>query len=296
MNELDNIQLNFNQDTVTLMNISLGIIMFGVALALSIDDFKRLVKMPKLVIVGFLSQFLVLPLVTFLLVLSIRPIPSVALGMFLIAACPGGNISNFISTLGKANAALSVTLTAIATTVAAFLTPLNFTLWASLYAETKPLLIEFDVEFLDMLKTVFILLGIPLVLGLSFKYKFPKTTEKIIKPIQNLSLVIFIAFIVFAFLGNWKNFLNVIHLIFFLVLLHNVVAFITGYSIGQLLKFEKSDKRTLAIETGIQNAGLGLIIAIDLFKGLGGMIVVLAWYGIWDMIAGLGLALFWSKK
>jgi len=161
--------------------------------------------------------------------------------MFLVAACPGGNISNFISTLGKANAALSVTLTAIATTVAAFLTPLNFTLWASLYADTQPLLIKFEVNFLEMLKTVFMLLGIPLLLGLTFKYKFPELTKKIIKPIQKLSLVIFIAFILFAFLGNWRNFLEVIHLIFFLVLIHNVVAFATGYSIGQLLKFEKPE-------------------------------------------------------
>ncbi len=296
MNELDNIQLNFGSNTVTLMNVSLGIIMFGVALALSLEDFKRLLKMPKLVIVGFLAQFLVLPLITFLFVSIVKPIPSVALGMFLVAACPGGNISNFIATLSKANAALSVTLTAIATTVAAFLTPLNFTIWANLYADTQPLLKELEVDLLDMLIKVFMLLGIPLILGLSFKYKFPKLTEKIIKPIQRLSLVIFLAFIVFAFLGNWKNFLDVIHLIFFLVLIHNLIAFITGYSIGQLLKFEKADKRTLAIETGIQNAGLGLIIAIDLFDGLGGMIVVLAWYGIWDMIAGLGLAFFWSKR
>lgn len=296
MNELDNIQLNFNDSTIIIMNISLGIIMFGVALALSLEDFKRLVKMPKLVIVGFLSQFLVLPLITFVLVWILKPIPSVALGMFLIAACPGGNISNFISTLAKANAALSVTLTAIATTFAAFLTPLNFTIWASLYADTQPLLIEFEVDFLDMLIKVFTLLGIPLLLGLTFKYKFPELTTKIIKPIQRLSLLIFLAFIIFAFLGNWKNFLNVIHLIFFLVLIHNLIAFLTGYGIGRLFKFEKPDKRTLAIETGIQNAGLGLVIAIGLFKNLGGMIVVLAWYGIWDMIAGLGLAFFWSKK
>jgi BASS family bile acid:Na+ symporter len=296
MNELDNIQLNFNDSTVIIMNISLGIIMFGVALALSLEDFKRLVKMPKLVIVGFLSQFLILPLITFVLVWILKPIPSVALGMFLVAACPGGNISNFISTLAKANAALSVTLTAIATTFAAFLTPLNFTIWASLYADTQPLLVEFEVDFLDMLIKVFTLLGIPLLLGLTFKYKFPELTNKIIKPIQRLSLLIFLAFIVFAFLGNWKNFLNVIHIIFFLVLIHNIIAFLTGYGIGQLFKFEKPDKRTLAIETGIQNAGLGLVIAIGLFKNLGGMIVVLAWYGIWDMIAGLGLAFFWSKK
>lgn len=296
MNELDNIALNFNPNTMTLMNISLGIIMFGVALALSFEDFRRLAKMPKLVIVGFLSQFLVLPLLTFIFVWIAKPIPSIALGMFLVAACPGGNISNYISSLSKANAALSVTLTAIATTFAAFLTPLNFTIWANLYADTQPLLKEFDVDFWGMLQTVFVLLGVPLILGLFFKYKFPNLTAKIIKPVQRLSLIIFIAFIVFALLGNWKNFLEVIQYIFVLVLIHNVIAFATGYGIGQIFKFEKADKRTLAIETGIQNAGLGLIIALNFFEGLGGMAIILAWYGIWDMIAGLGLAFYWSKK
>lgn len=126
MQELDSVQLNFDNSTLMIMNISLGFIMFGVALGLSIDDFKRLMQMPKLVIVGFVSQFFILPLVTFIFVWIVEPIPSVALGLFMIAACPGGNISNFISSYSNANVALSVTLTAIATTVAAFLVPVNF--------------------------------------------------------------------------------------------------------------------------------------------------------------------------
>ena len=131
MQELDNVQLNFDNSTLMIMNICLGFVMFGVALGLSLEDFKRLAKMPKLVLVGFLSQFFVLPLVTFLFVLIVKPIPSVALGLFMIAACPGGNISNFISSLAKANVALSVTLTAIASTIAAFLVPVNFTFWVA---------------------------------------------------------------------------------------------------------------------------------------------------------------------
>lgn len=296
MHELDNVELNFDNSTLMIMNICLGFIMFGVALGLSIDDFKRLMKMPKLVLVGFLSQFLVLPVVTFLFIWIVKPIPSVALGLFMIAACPGGNISNFISSLSKANVALSVTLTAISTTIAAFLVPLNFTFWAGLYPDTVPLLKQVNVSFSDLLSTVVMLLGIPLVIGLVFRYKLPDLTAKLIKPIQQLSLVIFALFIIFALLKNGDNFIKYIGLIFTIVFAHNVLALATGYGLGQLFGFSTADKRTLTIETGIQNAGLGLVIIFNFFSELGGMAIIAAWWGIWDMLAGLLLGYYWSKR
>lgn len=296
MHELDNVELNFDNSTLMIMNICLGFIMFGVALGLSIDDFKRLMKMPKLVLVGFLSQFLVLPIVTFLFIWIVKPIPSVALGLFMIAACPGGNISNFISSLSKANVALSVTLTAISTTIAAFLVPLNFTFWAGLYPDTVPLLKQVDVSFSDLLSTVVMLLGIPLAIGLVFRYKLPDLTAKLIKPIQQLSLVIFALFIIFALLKNGDNFIKYIGLIFTIVFAHNVLALATGYGLGQLFGFSTADKRTLTIETGIQNAGLGLVIIFNFFSELGGMAIIAAWWGIWDMLAGLLLGYYWSKR
>lgn len=296
MQELDSVQLDFDNSTMMIMNISLGLIMFGVALGLSLEDFKRLMQMPKLVIVGFLSQFLALPLVTYIFVWIVQPIPSVALGLFLIAACPGGNISNFISSYGKANVALSITLTAIATSIAAFLVPINFWVWASLYPDTVPLLKEVEVPFLELLSTVFMLLGVPLIIGLTFKYKFPKLTEKLIKPIKTLSLLIFATFIVFALLKNGEYFIKYIGIIFLIVFAHNGLALLTGYSIGHLFKFDTPTKRTLTIETGIQNAGLGLVIVFQFFSELGGMAVITAWWGIWDMIAGLMLGYYWSRK
>ncbi len=296
MHELDSVQLNFNSSTITIMNICLGFIMFGIALGLSFDDFKRLFKMPKLVIVGFSAQFLILPLVTFIFIWLVKPIPSIALGLFMIAACPGGNISNFISSLSKGNVALSITLTAISTCVAPFLTPINFNFWANLYPETQPLLKAFNISFLDMLQTVITLLGIPLAIGLIVKYRFPNFTTKITKPVQRLSLVIFSSFIVFALLGNWEYFLKYIGVIFIIVFAHNALALFTGYGISHLFKFSEADKRTITIETGIQNAGLGLIIVLTFFKGLGGMAIIAAWWGVWDMLVGLALGYYWSKR
>jgi len=110
--------------------------MFGVALDVKVSDFKLLVNKPKPIIIGFLSQFIMLPALTFILVLLIKPQPSIALGMFLVAACPGGNISNFMTKLAKGNTALSISLTAFSTLLAMFLTPFNFELWSNMYSPT----------------------------------------------------------------------------------------------------------------------------------------------------------------
>jgi BASS family bile acid:Na+ symporter len=295
---LDWIRLNFSKGGLLFMNITLAFIMFGVALGIKVEHFKQVVKSPKAVIVGVASQFLVLPALTFLLIAIIKPSPSIAMGMILVAACPGGNISNFISSVAKANVALSVSLTAIATLAAIILTPLNFALWGSLYSETAEMVIPIRIDAWEMIKTVFILLGIPIIIGIWFSNRFPRATTKIIKPIKTFSIIIFLGFIVAALSSNFKFFLGYIHLILLIVFTHNLLALLTGFSLGSLFKLPKADIRTITIETGIQNSGLGLVLIFNpnLFDGLGGMAFVAAWWGIWHIISGLAIATFWSKR
>ena len=102
---IDNIQINFNSDSLWLVNLTLLLVMFGVALDIRVSDFTNLLKTPKVVIVGIISQFVLIPLVTFLLIIIIKPHPSIALGMIMVAACPGGNISNFMTKLANGNIA-----------------------------------------------------------------------------------------------------------------------------------------------------------------------------------------------
>jgi BASS family bile acid:Na+ symporter len=295
---LDWVRLNFSKGGLLFMNITLAFIMFGVALEIKVGQFKEVITKPKSFLIGVFSQFVALPALTFLLVIIIKPSPSVALGMILVAACPGGNISNFISSLAKANVELSVSLTAMATLLAIFMTPLNFALWAGLYSGTAELVIPIHIDAWEMMKTVFILLGIPIFLGIWFSMKLPAITKKIIKPLKIISLLAFAGFIFAAFSSNFKFFLEYIHLIILLVFIHNLLALATGYSLASLFGLSKPDRRTLTIETGIQNSGLGLVLIFNpnLFDGLGGMAFVAAWWGIWHIIAGLGIASFWSRK
>ncbi|MBI9032835.1 MAG: bile acid:sodium symporter [Bacteroidales bacterium] len=300
---LDEIRLNFSSGGLFILNLTLAFIMFGIALEIKPNQFKEILKHPKAVIVGFLSQFVILPALTFILIFFFRNwiTTSVALGMVLVAACPGGNVSNLISVLAKGNAALSVSLTAIATLSSVIFTPLNFAFWGGLFTKTSPLLVPIEIPFWGMFQTVFMLLGIPLIIGMLFSWKFPHLTNRIIKPIKTISVIIFIGFIVVAFGNNIDYFLKYIKYIFLLVLIHNALALGSGYLFGTIAGIRGQNRRTITIETGIQNSGLALILIFN--PGIfppelqtGGMAFVAAWWGIWHIFSGLSIAAFWSRK
>ncbi len=298
---LDKYTLNFSQDGLLFLNISLGIIMFGVALGINLDNFKGLLKNPKSVFTGIVSQFLLLPFFTYLLILAIQPNESVALGMILVASCPGGNISNFISSLARGNVALSVTLTGVSTILSVFLTPLNFAFWGGLYVNTSDLLRPIEIDFFQMFQTVLLILGLPLLIGILFAMKLPKITARIQKPLKIISIVIFTFFVIGALANNFSLFLKYIHLIFLIVLAHNAIAFGSGFFISKLFKLPAIDRKTISIETGIQNSGLALVLIFNplIFPAdlqIGGMAFIAAWWGIWHIISGLGIAYIWSKR
>lgn len=294
--DLDSVRLNFSKGDLLLLNLALALIMYGVALDLKWSDFKYLAKNPKGFFLGLFSQFLLLPFLTYLLVLGIQPPPSVALGMFLVAACPGGNVSNFLSSLAKGNTALSVSLTAFSSSSSIFLTPLNFALWAGLYSPTASLLKEISLDIGEVFMTVGLILGVPLILGILTRQKLPAFADKASKILRPLSILIFAAFVVIAFAGNFNLFIQYIQLIFIWVLAHNLVALLAGFTTGKLGKLPLPDIKTLTIETGIQNSGLGLVLIFTYFDGLGGMAIITAWWGIWHLISGLGVATFWKNK
>ncbi len=291
---LDNIHINYNGEALWTMNIVLAFVMFGIALEISVGDFKELWSKPKPIMVGVLSQFLVLPALTFLLVWSIDPYPSIALGMFMVAACPGGNISNFISHLAGGNTALSVCLTAIATLLAVVMTPLNLQLWGSLYEPTATILQEVAIAPLEMVKLVSLLLGVPLILGMLVNYWRPIFALKMAKVLKVVSLLFFILLVFLALYNNRVVFLDYVFYVFWIVLIHNLLAFFTGFSLAKFFALNTDDTKSITIETGIQNSGLGLLLIFTFFDGLGGMALLAAFWGIWHIVSGLVLASFWN--
>ncbi|MDC1244313.1 bile acid:sodium symporter family protein [Crocinitomicaceae bacterium] len=294
--ELDNADLKFDDKNIFIMNLSLGFIMFGVALQLKIDDFKRVFSAPKSVLIAFVSQFIALPFLTFLIVWIFKPMPSVAMGMMIVAACPGGNISNFMTSLANGNTALSVCMTAIASVCAVFMTPLNISLYGGFYPPTAAILEDVNVDFFDMLEILGMILLIPLVMGMTVRYYKPKIADLLNKFTHYGSMIIFGLIIVFAFITNMDLFLKYIHLVIFVVFAHNAIGIFTGFGLARLFKLPSKDQKTLAIETGIQNSGLGLALIFSSFSGMGGMVIVAGWWGIWHIISGLSLAYFFRNR
>lgn len=294
--DLDNAVLKMNEDNILFMNISLGFIMLGVALKLRVKDFILVFSAPKSVIIGFLSQFVALPFLTYLLVLILNPMPSVAMGMMIVAACPGGNISNFMTALANGNTALSVCMTAIASISAVFMTPINISFWGGLYAPTSVILNEVSLDFFEMLKIVGMILLIPLIIGMLLRAFKPKIADILLPVTHYGSILIFGGIVVFAFGANTDLFVKYIHLIIFIVLAHNTIGIFTGYSLARLFKLPGPDQKTLAIETGIQNSGLGLGLIFAFFDGMGGMALVAGWWGIWHIISGLSISYFFKNK
>ena len=229
MNTIDSIQVTLNAGGMNTINIILAFVMYGVALGIKPHIFVEVFKKPKSVLLGMLSQLILLPAFTCGLAILLTGwiSPMMGLGMILVAACPGGNISNFMSSLAKANIELSVSLTAISTALAVLLTPFNFWCWGSLYLHSAAVSAEIPtlvIPLWDVFKTIFILLGIPLILGILTSQYLPKVANALKKPLQWLSIIIFIAMVVLSFSSNIDAFLLSVKYIFLVVLVHNLMA------------------------------------------------------------------------
>jgi len=298
MTHIDDIRIHFSGNQHFLLNICLAFVMFGVALHISVDDFKKVSRFPKSLLIGITSQWLVFPILTIYLIHLWPSVisPSVALGMLLVASCPGGNMSNLLTNIAKGNAALSVSLSAIVMLSSIVLMPAVFLASSHFVPATAPLLESIDADVTEILYTFFTILAFPLISGMTFNHVLPQVSEKIKKPVRLVSVMIFIAFILGAFYMNIDNFKNYIHLVAMLVIAHNLIGMSGGYLWSRWHRLPEADARAISIETGIQNAGFGLGLVLLFFPRLGGMQLVVAAWAIWDMISGLFLAWFWNQK
>jgi BASS family bile acid:Na+ symporter len=295
VDQFHDIKLDLSQGSLLFMNVCLAIIMFSVSISIKKSDFNEVFKNPRGIIAGVSSQFILFPLLTFLLVLILKPQAGLALGLILVAACPGGNISNFFSFQAKGNVTLSICLTVFATFLSPFLTPFNFEFWGGQLSYLQPILKTISIDYFDLAKTVLLIMVVPLIMGIYVADKRPAFVEKIGRPLRILSVLILFMFIIGAFLKNWQYFAEYYQHIIFLVFIHNALALGLGLFYGKAITKNLRDAKTISIETGIQNAGLGLIIIVTFFGGQGGMALITAWWGIWDIISGLLIAQIYKR-
>ena len=294
--QIDQVQLSFDESSLLLLNVLIGLIMFGVALDIRVADFRRVVTDPRGPLIGLGAQFLLLPALTFALVVLIDPVPSIGLGMILVAACPGGNFSNFLAHHARANAALSVSMTAISTALAIVMTPLNLSFWGRRDPDTAAILETVSLDPLDRLVTILLILGIPLAVGMVVAARRPAWADRLRRPMKIFSLGAFGLFVVGALAANWQQFLDQVGAVALIVALHNGVALALGYWTARGLGSPRYDTRAISIEVGIQNSALALVLIFGFFDGLGGMAIIAAWWGVWHLISGLAIATWWARR
>jgi BASS family bile acid:Na+ symporter len=295
MTELDAVRLHFSPESLIALDVILAFVLFGVALDMKVEDFKGIVSAPRGTIIGLFAHSVLLPAVAFALTILLRPAPSIALGMILVASCPSGNISNFLVNYGRGNTALSVTIAAFSMLGSIVFTPFNLSFWGSANPNTRPILEAVSLSPLEVFGTIVLLLGIPTVLGISVAHRWPAFAARSRNVFRVLSLAFFLLFVVGALVVNWDFFLQYTQRVMLFVFLLNAFALLTGYYTARAFRLPERDRRAVALEVGIQNSGFGLALVFNFFNGLGGMAIVAAWWGIWHLIVGLSLSTWWRR-
>ena len=294
--DIDSVTLNTSDGMLILLSAVIAVIMFGIALEMKVDDFRAVAHMPKAMAVGVAAQFICLPAITYLLTIALNFRPSIALGMILVACCPPGNISNILVYRARGNVALSLSMTALSNFLAIFLMPINIAFWGGMHPEASQILRDVDVNALELLADIVLLIGVPLSLGLLISSRKPEFAKKVQPLVKKFSMIFLVLFILGALVGNISVFINYIALVALAVFLHDTLALLLGYGIAASFKVSEPNRRAITFEVGVRNAALGLGIALSIFEGLGGVAIVAAWWGVWDLIAGLGLSSWWAKK
>ena len=228
------------------VNNLLGIVMFGMGLTLKPEDFKVVFSRPKDVIVGCVAQFTLMPFLAWALTQVFHLPTELAIGVILVGTCPGGTSSNVMTYLSKGDVALSVGMTAVSTVLAPLLTPLLTLLYAGQRVDVNPVNM-----FLSIVKVVLV----PIALGFVVNHFFHKFTEEAVRVLPLVSTTAIVLIICAVVSANSAKIMTSGLLILVVVILHNVLGYLTGFGVGKLLKLDSTKCRAISIEVGMQNSG-----------------------------------------
>ena len=294
--DVDDISIAFDEKSQVLLRIVIAAILFGIALGTSVEDFRRAARRPKAIAIGVAAQFVLLPAITFGLTLLLGVKGSVALGMILVACCPPGNVSNIVTHQARGDVALSVSMTAVSNLLAIVLMPLTFAFWGHLHPTGGPMMRAIHLDALDMLLEVMLVIGMPFIVEIAVAHvapRFAARAGKVVGPVAFLALGLLIVLALAKNIGLFVAWIGVVALAVFL---HDALALGLGYTIARAFRLPTAATKAMTFEVGVRNAGLGLLLVFTFFGGLGGMALVAAWWGIWDIIAALAVARVWRAR
>lgn len=263
----------------------LGVVMFGMGMTLTFQDFKRVLQRPWEVLLGVVAQFLIMPLAAWFLVWLFALPPELAIGVVLVGTCPGGTASNVISYLAKGDVALSVSMTMATTLLAPVVTPTLTWLLAGSWIE---------VSFTAMMISIAQMVLLPLLLGLTAHHFFERTVEKILPVMPVVSVVTIVLLVGGVVALGAESLLDVGLLMAAIVVLHNAFGLILGYGMARLFRMDSKKARTVSIEVGMQNSGMAASLAVLYFSPAAA--IPGAIFSVWHNISGSIVANYFARR
>ena len=294
--DIDQVHIDFSSGAQTVLKIVIATILFGIALDIKISDFTAVVRRPFPILVGIVAQFLLLPALTLLLTIVLDVRGSIALGMILVACCPPGNVSNILTHRAGGDVALSVSMTAISNLLTIVMLPINFAFWGGLSPAGDDVLRDVDLDPVRTFIEIALVIGLPFVAGVTINRLWPQAAHRAHKVVGPVSFVLLLLIIVLAFIGNWDIFTNYITLVLLAVFVQHLMALALGYGVARGTGLPSRSRKAMTFEVSVRNTGLGLVLVFAYFDGLGGMALVAAWWGLYDILAGLVVAGVWKRR
>mgnify|MGYP003382210810 CR=1 FL=1 len=278
------------------LSVVIALLVFSVSLDLKLQDFQRVARTPRAVIGGLIPQFLLLPVGTWLVTLALDLPPQIEVAMLLVAVCPGGTTSSFITHFGRGNAALSLSISAVGAPLSLLLTPLSFSWMVAQNPATSQWVQSLDIDPWAIWRTLTLLLALPLSAGLACSRWLPVLTATIRKPLSKVAVLALVTFVVAnVFIQRHLLTIDVLPLLL-VVILQNSAGLLFGYATAVIMRLDTPDRRAVVIEGGLQNVGFALGIVAVQFNSDLQMVIFTSLWGVWHSISALGLALFWRRS
>ena len=263
----------------------LGVVMFGMGLTLSTEDFRDVFRRPKDVAIGVVGHYLIMPGIAYVLAVALRLPPEIAVGVILVGCCPSGTASNVMTFLSRGDVALGVSIGAVSTLIAPFATPALVSLLAGAWMR-----INTASLFTDIVQVVIL----PIALGIVAKTLFRRQAAASVKALPLVSTVAIVLIIAIIVALNQPKLLTNGLLMFAAVILHNLLGFALGYLFARVFGMDLAKRKAVMFETGMQNSGLGAALAAAHFSPLAA--VPSALFSVWHNLSGSALATWFARR
>ena len=293
--DIDQASFNFSPTAGIAVAVMVGFLVFAVALDLTWEQFRRILRSPRAPLIGLVAQFIILPGVAFAFGRMMADTPSIALGLLLVTCCPAGALSNYLTGVARGSVATSVSMTAVSTLFSIVATPLLFGFWAAMNPATRAVLQKIEIDPRRVVMVLLIMLIVPVAAGMLIRARRPGTADRIRLWSRRVAGAVFAMVVAILLLGNLKVLGAFANSALPPVLLTFAVAAALGWSLARVSGLAAADRRAVTLEVAFQNVALAVGLAVAFFPTLTGVAITSILWGVVHLVFGFALAAIWAR-